>query len=149
MRFTAGTVNTHILHVGIFGKDFEYGFKHTCLFPSGKTFVYGVPVSINRRQISPRRTRPQDPEDTIDRITYIIKRAPFTSNRQIWINLLPLFICQIASSGDWLIVSLHGISSSVTALYIDYNRFMHYSTRPKTLRPTRLLTNTIIKKYNF
>ena len=101
VRFTAGTVNTHILHVGIFRKDFEYGFKYTCLLPSGKTFVYGVPVSINRRQISPRRTRPQDPEDTIDRITYIIKRAPFTSNRQIWINPVPLFICQTASPGDW------------------------------------------------
>ena len=85
VRFTAGTVNTHILHVGIFGKNFEYGFKHPCLFPFGKTFVYGVPVSVNRRQISPRRTCPQDPEDTIDHITYIIERTPFTSNRQIWI----------------------------------------------------------------
>lgn len=54
-----------------------------------------------RRQISPRRTCPQDPEDTIGRITYIIERTPFTSSRQIWINPVPLFICQTASPGDW------------------------------------------------
>mgnify|MGYP006993239110 CR=1 FL=1 len=44
VRFTAGTVNTHILHVGIFEKVFEYGFKYTCIFPSDKTFVYGILV---------------------------------------------------------------------------------------------------------
>lgn len=90
-----------ILYVSIFGKGSEYGFKYTCLSPFGKTFVYGVLVFIDRRQTFPRGIHLESPKDAIDRITNIIKRTLLTFDRQIWINPVPLFICQIASPGDW------------------------------------------------
>ena len=83
VRFTAGTVNAYVLHVGVFGKDSEYGLKYACPFPFGKAFVYGIPVSINRRQISPRGIRPQDPKDSVDRVPDIIKRASYDLKKSV------------------------------------------------------------------
>jgi hypothetical protein len=80
MNLGMACVNHQPLVVGIIDDAFQDCFPDTLLNPTPKPLGNTVPVSVIRRQITPRSTCAENPEDSIDESSIVLCNAsPLTT----------------------------------------------------------------------
>jgi hypothetical protein len=73
MYFYMACVYHKPLHVRVFGQFLKKLFPDKFISPAAKPTMRIAPASIARRQISPRRSRPQNPKYRINKKTIVFR----------------------------------------------------------------------------
>ena len=65
--FAYGTVDHDVFKVGVRGQLLEYPLERSCLHPVAKPLENRIPAPEFHRQVPPRRPRPGDPQDSLQK----------------------------------------------------------------------------------
>ena len=99
MDFDDGGVDHGVFHVWRVGAGLENPGENLCFNPVPVTLKDSVPVAKERREITPRASRPHDPKDRFDEAAVIASAAPGVRwlTQTMRFHLRPLGVCQYES----------------------------------------------------
>ena len=112
MDFGVAGIDDKPLVVGCIDKPIQQTFPDAFVAPSAKAPVGVFPIAVVGRQIAPRGSRAQNPQDSVDEEAIVIGDAsPYSfPARQVHFKEFPGFIGDVvASMNGYFVILLHGL----------------------------------------